>query len=140
LLKNVLILDPGPNVQFQLDPATNTITLDAIGNEDFMADCVCAGSRNTGECIKTINGVAPTSAGDFTIQPGRDCLSISGLDAGLLISDSCSAPCCGCTELDIINTALQTVRNQFTTLYAFAQRLETTADGLATVMGASPIY
>lgn len=140
LLRDVVVFEPGSNVRFRLDTDTNTIYLDAAGDEDFTAACVCEGSRSAGTAIRTINGIAPNANGDFTLQPGRDCLAITEVTNGILISDGCSAPCCGCTELDIINAALQTVRDQFATLNAFAERLETTADGLNLVVTASPLY
>lgn len=140
LLRDVIILEPGTNVQFRVDATTNTITLDAIGDSDFLADCVCEGSRSTGDPILTINGVGPNENGDFTIQPGRDCLSVDSTSNGIIISDSCSSPCCGCQELDIINTALQVLRDQFSTLNAFAERLETTSQSLNTVVTSSPLY
>ena len=140
LMRDVIILEPGSNVRIRTDLDTNTIWLDAVGDEDFMAACVCEGSRGQGECIRTINGVGPNQNGDFTVQPGQSCLEISAITNGLLLSDSCSSPCCGCQELDIVNSALQVLRDQFATLNAFAERLETTAEQLQTVVTASPLY
>ena len=140
LLRDVIILEPGTNTQLRVDVTTNTITLDAIGDSDFLADCVCEGSRSVGDPIRTINGIGPNANGDFTIQPGRDCLAVDELSNGIMLSDSCASPCCGCQELDILNTSLQVLRDQFSTLHAFAERLETTSQGLNAVVTASPLY
>lgn len=139
LLQGVVVLEAGRNVVLDVDVPENTIYIGAIGDSDFVATCTCAGDRIEGDPIRTINGIGPDVAGNFFLVPGVNCITIDGITNGLIISDTCATPCCGCPELDVINSALQYLRDQYTTLHSFAERLETTSAGLAAVIASSPL-
>lgn len=108
------------------------IRIDAITGEGLVEDCVCEGSSDD-PCIKRINGVPPTTAGDFTLV-GDDCLEISGITNGLQLKDICSNPCCGCAELEAITRDLEQFGNAATTLQNFVNRLESEVNQFSAVV------
>lgn len=140
ILQDTVILESGSNSRIRVDTDTNTIYIDAIGDDQFLEECVCEGGRQQGEPIRTINGVAPNANGDFVLQPGRGCISIDSITHGLLFADTCAEPCCGCEELDIIFQAMQTLQAQFANISGFADRLEASSAQIKTVVLASPLY
>jgi hypothetical protein len=139
IMREVVLFEAGNNTRLRPDAETNTVYIDAVGDSDFISDCVCTGTRQLGDPIRTINNIGPGPDGNFTLQPARDCLTLEPITNGLLLADTCAEPCCGCQQLDIINSALQTLRDQFATLSAVAERVETTALNLQAVIAASPL-
>jgi hypothetical protein len=114
---------------------TPTIRIDAITGEGLTEDCVCDTEPTTGPGIRKINGISPTTAGDFTII-GDDCLTISGITNGIQLGDVCSKPCCGCTELTAIVSDLERFGDNARTLEAFITRLDAEVTQFsATVLG-----
>jgi len=100
-----------------------TIRIDAIEGEGVVDDCVCEEEPPTGPGIRRINGVPPTTSGDFTLL-GDDCLAIEPISFGLQLKDICSDPCCGCEELEVIVGDLERFGEAATTLQNFVNRLE----------------
>jgi len=83
------------------------ITFSAIAGEGLNEECECD-NADQAPCIRTINGIPPTSQGDFTFV-GNDCIVIEPSDGphSLTFRDDCSKPCCGCRELDALESQLQ---------------------------------
>jgi len=100
-----------------------TIRIDAITGEGLVEDCVCEDEPPEGPGIRRINGVPPTTSGDFTLL-GDDCLAIEPIKFGLQLKDICSDPCCGCEELEAIVGDLERFGEAATTLRNFVNRLE----------------
>lgn len=98
------------------------IRFDAIDGEGLNDECVCEGDVNT-PCIKTINGIPPTPAGDFTLL-GSNCINIEAITNGLKYVDTCSDPCCGCVELEAVTRDLEKFGEAATTLNNYITRLE----------------
>jgi hypothetical protein len=97
---SVLRLRSGQNVRLRYVDQ-NTIAIDAIAGLNLVAPDSCEQLVVLGPPIKTINGVAPNADGDFTLD-GSDCIAIDPLANGLQVEDTCSASCCGCTELNAL--------------------------------------
>lgn len=100
-----------------------TIRIDAITGEGLIEDCVCEEEPLTGPGVRRINGVPPTTSGDFTLL-GDDCLEIEPISHGLQLKDICSDPCCGCEELEAVVSDLERFGEAATTLRNFVNRLE----------------
>jgi hypothetical protein len=98
------------------------IVFDAIEGEGLTEECVCEDGSDA-PCIRTINGIPPTAAGDFTVL-GDECLEVQDIQNGIRLVDLCSQPCCGCVELERITEDLEQFGNQATTLANFIVRLE----------------
>ncbi len=131
-----LELVAGPNMR--ITPITvggrQQIRFDAIEGEGLNDECVCEGDTDA-PCIKTINGIAPTPAGDFTLL-GSNCIEITGITTGLKYTDTCSDPCCGCAELEAVTRDLEKFGEAATTLNNFITRLEGQVTAMSlTVLG-----
>lgn len=96
------------------------IVIDAIDGEGLTDSCVCT---DTSTPIKTINGIPPDANGDFQFL-GNDCLEITEGDHSLEFKDTCSQPCCGCKELEVITQALEAFGEKATTIENFLVNLE----------------
>ena len=128
----------GGNIQLStISTATETqIVISALDGEGTIAECVCEGDAADIPCIKTINGISPTTDGNFNFV-GDDCITFSGVQNGLKVSDSCCTPCCGCEELETITRDLERFNAQRGALDLFLNELaaETATFG-TTVLGA----
>lgn len=99
------------------------IRFDALDGSDLTERCDCVGDDTKAPPIRTINGVPPTVDGDFSLVPG-ECIQISALTNGLSLLDTCSAPCCGCKELEAITSQLESFGDNVRTLENFGNRLQ----------------
>lgn len=118
-------LQAGTNISLQLSQISGqdpVIRIDAIDGTGFNEDCGCTDDNDEAPCIRSINGVPPDAQGNFTLL-GDDCLQISTIAYGLRLSDECSAPCCGCTELEAIMQDLEQFGDAARTLQTFVTRL-----------------
>lgn len=128
----------GTNIQLstsQTSTAT-TITISALDGEGTVTPCVCEGDAADIPCIKTINGIPPTTGGNFNFV-GDDCLTFNPITNGLKLTDSCCAPCCGCAELEAITRDLERFASQRSALELFVNQLAAeTSTFDTTVLGA----
>ena len=109
----------GSNVKLTVIPEQNAIRIDAVNTSGFSEDCDCEDAEKSSE-IKTINGI---SAKDLKIKAG-ECVKIEENKAGsLVISDTCSKPCCGCEELDFITDRLGYLETAVSKVESFAETL-----------------
>ncbi len=126
-LQGDLTLESGRNflIEYQRRSGTptdpNVISLSAISGAGLNLDCGCDESTPR-PCIKTIDGVPPNSEGDFHLD-GDECVKLDAIANGLQIKDTCSKPCCGCQELDVVKTTLQSMSAQVTALNSYADKL-----------------
>jgi hypothetical protein len=112
-----------------------SITFNAIKGEGLTVDCNCEDDDNIPSCIRTINGTHPTDGGDLSFV-GDSCLSITAVANGLQLADTCSKPCCGCTELEAVTTDLVRFGESATSLTNFLNRLEGSVNRMnLTVLG-----
>jgi hypothetical protein len=112
-----------------------SITFNAIKGEGLTVDCNCEDDDNIPSCIRTINGTHPTDGGDLSLV-GDSCLSITAVANGLQLADTCSKPCCGCTELEAVTTDLVRFGESATSLTNFLNRLEGSVNRMnLTVLG-----
>jgi hypothetical protein len=112
-----------------------SITFNAIKGEGLNVDCNCEDDDNIPSCVRTINGTEPTEGGDLSFV-GDSCLSITAVANGLQLTDTCSKPCCGCTELEAVTTDLVRFGESATSLTNFLNRLEGSVNRMnLTVLG-----
>lgn len=138
LITDTVVLRGGPNTRLSLEG--NAITVDAIGDKEFLQDCVCEGGREKGEPIRTINGQGPNQNGEFVLMPSILCMDIQPIQNGVMLSDTCSTPCCGCEELEVVNTTLNGLTSQFQTLSAMAANLQSQMSRTQEIITNSPLY
>lgn len=125
-LQGDVILQAGRN--FSLSFVTgiggepDRVVLSAIDGAGLNQPCECAENAVL-PCIKTINGIEPDGAGDFTLLED-ECLKLDAIANGLQLTDQCSKPCCGCAELAVVEETLNFVMTQANSLANLASRLE----------------
>ncbi len=105
----------------QVGSAAPQVTFSAIEGEGLNEECVCE-EEGEGDCIKFINGIPPLANGNFRMV-GNKCLEISPIENGLQLDDQCSAPCCGCEELDALTRQIDRFADGVLTLQNFASNL-----------------
>ena len=112
-----------------------TITFNAISGAGLNVDCNCVDDNTLDACIRTINGIKPDGNGNFTLV-GDDCLTLSAIQNGIQLTDVCSKPCCGCTELQAVTNDLARFGDAATSLTNFLNRLEGSVNRMnLTVLG-----
>ena len=129
-------------VQNPNEPAK--VRFDAVSNEGFSKNCVCTDDDEVAPCIRTINGIPPTAAGDFTII-STEGLAITPLSGGtggsssgngLKIEDVNSKPCCGCNELEAVTRNLSNFNDAKLLFQNYLNRLEGSVNRMSlTVLG-----
>jgi len=97
------------------------IRIDAIDGEGLNEDCVCV--DQVSPCIRTINGISPDKNGNFVLQ-GDTCVVVKTASGGLVLSNSCSAPCCGCEELEALKREMDVFGDAYATVRGFVDRLQ----------------
>jgi hypothetical protein len=111
------------------------IRFDMVNGEGLIVDCSCDQDTEEGGCIRAINSVQANNYGELELI-GNNCLSITTIENGLNLEDTCSSPCCGCVELERITEDLSQFGNQVVTLQNFINRLETVSTQFSnTVLG-----
>lgn len=123
-LTGVVSLVAGSNVRFDVTGAGTDapqVVVNAIDGEGLNQDCEC--EDDVGEPVRTINGVAPTAAGDFSVL-GDAAIAIAAVTNGIQITNTVAKPCCGCEELEKITERMELFGTAKATLEGFAQRLE----------------
>ena len=126
----------GTNIQITpvvVAAGVSKIIISALSGEGTIEPCVCEGSAEALPCIKTINGIRPTTTGDFNLI-GDDCLEITEGTNSLKIEDVCCAPCCGCTELEAITQDLERFNQQKANLEFFVSDLQSSVTGMDMVV------
>lgn len=96
------------------------IRIDAIEGEGLIEECICADELSPP--IRTINGIPPTATGDFTLI-GDECIELQSVSNGIRLLDICSAPCCGCEELEALTQELEVLGNAQLTVRNFVSNL-----------------
>lgn len=113
--------------------ADTVVRFNAISGEGTVDPCVCEGDAAPTAPLKTIQGIAPTAAGDFSVV-GSDCIDVVPIANGIRIVDKCAQPCCGPTELIAVTDDLEKLKIQATTVEGFVDQLRTSVDTMDTIV------
>lgn len=115
----------GTNVQLstitQVGMPTQII-INAISGAGLNTSCVCGSGAEQLSPILTINGIAADSTGNFRIS-GESCVTVTQQTNGIVLTNTCASPCCGCKELDALSVQLDLLSNNVTTMQNFQSRL-----------------
>jgi hypothetical protein len=122
--------------------AGNNIILQAVQATNQPTEIYIARQLNEIELpsyIKTINSVKPSEGGNIIIASATDCLKITEEANDIVISETCSTPCCGCEELAAIISNIEALMQAQTNMQVFQQALEQQLNHLTTNLAISGI-
>jgi hypothetical protein len=130
-------LASGSNFQItptrQLDGSLE-LRFDAISGAGLNDDCGCASAP--GPPILTINQMGPDSNGDFKLT-GNACINITTGQGRISVRDTCSEPCCGCAEAEVLGKELATFRDVREELRGFVLRMTAQVESFSNTVLAS---
>ena len=104
------------------EDAISRIRIDAINNPDYDEECDCEDTTVAKIPITTINGEA-SLLGEFDIESGSPCLSITTESGRIVLTDTCSKPCCGCSEQELITERMALYDATLTKLESMLQQV-----------------
>jgi len=110
----------GSNIRLTYLSAYNTIKIDAIDGEGLTEECECDPAVGNNNVVRTINGIAVE---DAQIIGDGQCVDVQTSGNKIIISDVCSAPCCGCPELEFITDSLKILESTMDNLQDYSQQL-----------------
>jgi len=119
-----VVLRPRTNFGIVAEDQSNTFIFSALNGTGLKSDCTCEGEIELGPCVRSINQVTPDSQGNIDLVEGT-CISIQAENdvAAIKISETCSEPCCGCDQLNIITTDLRDLQQGFERLDSYITSL-----------------
>lgn len=128
-----ITLIAGTNIRLGVNNGVDgpEIVFNAISGENLNAECICQ-VPETGECIRCINGVC-SDDGNFNFGQGT-CVEITPTANGLIFTDTCAQPCCGCEELDALNNQIDRFSDGVNTLQNFVTRLSSEVTQMSLVV------
>lgn len=100
----------------------NAIWLQAESKTGYERTRPCACSSAAESRVRTVNGM-PVE--EVTIVGDGNCLSVDTDNVKKLVklTDTCSTPCCGCSELQFVESAIATINRSIDTLNGYAEAL-----------------
>jgi hypothetical protein len=117
-----IVLRPRTNFAIRTSVLENSLGFSALKGTGLVADCTCEGEIELGPCIRKINGLPPDGTGNIGLAAGT-CISVDNGENTILLSDTCSSPCCGCDQLDILVADLRDLQNGFDRLDSYITAL-----------------
>lgn len=135
-LSGTVSLEAGAGSRFRVEyrDAGPVIIWDATG-EEVRQDCIC--DDTSALPITTINGLPPDSNSNISIFSTK-CGSISPVESGIKISNTCSEPCCGCRETKELQDQRQVLITQLVTLENMVNALSSQIDQLSALCATQP--
>jgi hypothetical protein len=129
-----VVIRAGTNMRVTVSEGdTQEIILSAINGEGLNEECECEGGNDPTPPIKSINGIRPGPDGSFTML-GSSCMDIQSITNGLRLDDKCAKPCCGCKELEIMTTAMESLGKQAETENVFLTNLHAAVTQLSQIV------
>jgi len=119
LYGNVRII-AGSDMSVRNDGPANAIWLQAESKTGYERTEPCACGDEATRCVRTINGMSVDSVQIIGDSP---CVSVELAGSTVKIKDTCSTPCCGCAELNFVESALAAVNKSMSVLRDYAEAL-----------------
>ena len=126
LYGNVKII-AGSDMSVRNDAPANAIWLQAESKTGYERTTPCACGNDATRRIRSINGM---SVDAVQIVADGACVEVERTDNAIKIKDTCSTPCCGCAELNFVESALAAVNKSMTVLRSYAEALSSRIDEL----------
>jgi len=110
----------GSNIKLTYLPAYNTIRVDAVNGEGLNQVCPCEATMAETNIVRTVNGIAIE---DVVIQGDGQCVDVTVSGNKVVISDTCSTPCCGCPELEFLTESMKVLDTTLANLEQYSAKL-----------------
>lgn len=122
LYGNVKII-AGSDMTVRNDAPKNAIWLQAESGTGYERTEPCKCGSAAVQSVRSINGM---SVADVRIVGDGTCLKVETNETtkAVMVSDACSTPCCGCSELNFVESAVATVSRSIATLNGYAEALK----------------
>lgn len=131
LFGNVRLI-AGSDMTIRADAPNNALWLDAESGTGYERTdkCTC-GQSEGGRVVRRINGM---DVADVVIVGDGACLTVSQQNTPptVMIRDTCSTPCCGCSELNFVESAVATINRSIAVLNGYAEKLRERVEELNT--------
>ena len=126
-----VIVRPRTNFGIRTSTTENSLSFSALKGLGLIADCTCEGEIELGPCIRKVNGLRPDLNGNIDLVAGT-CISIDAAkdDAALSLSETCSEPCCGCDQLNIVVGDLRDLQSGFDRLDSYITALASAIESI----------
>jgi hypothetical protein len=108
------------------------IRIDFIDGEGSVEACPCV-DETIGPPIRTIDGVGPNDDGNLDLL-GDACIEVEPASFAINLKDTCSKPCCGCRELEVVTQALDQLRNNVAAYENLQTRLASSVQAMDMVV------
>ena len=130
LFGNVRLI-AGSDMSIRADSDGNSIWLDAESGTGYERTDPCKCGSTDERRVRSINGMPVANVVIVGEQP---CMSVKTQTdpPAVLISDKCSTPCCGCSELNFVESAVSTVNRSISVLNGYAEKLRQRLEELNT--------
>ena len=125
LYGNVRII-AGSDMGVRNDGPNNAIWLQAESNTGYERTEPCRCGRTATRSVRSVNGM---SVDAVHIVGDGVCLGVTVTDTDekkeIKLADGCATPCCGCSELNFVESAVSTLNRSIATLQDYAAALQT---------------
>jgi len=124
-----VVLRPRTNFGIETSSLENSFTFSALEGLGLESDCTCEGEIELGPCIRTINQLPPDKEGNLDLVAGT-CISVDNGNESILLSETCSEPCCGCDQLEIFVADLRDLQSGFERLDSYITALAAAVESI----------
>ena len=124
-----VIVRPRTNFGIQSSLSENSFTFSALSGLGLETDCTCEGEIELGPCIRTLNQLPPDKDGNLDIVAGT-CISVDNDNDSILLSETCSEPCCGCDQIEIFVADLRDLQSGFERLDSYITALAAAVENI----------
>jgi len=116
VLSGQVLLTSGTNhsITATSTPQGHNLTFNAIDGGGLQAACDCS-DVELSPCIRTINSMPGDASGNISIV-GGDCIIVESSNNEVSLADSCAKPCCGCNELQVVVSDVESLTSQLGSL------------------------
>lgn len=130
LFGNVRLI-AGSDMSIRAEVGDNALWLDAESSTGYERTDPCTCGSADGRRVRTINGMPVENV---VIVGTKPCLEVTSQQEPptVRIKDTCSTPCCGCAELNFVESAVTTINKSISVLNGYAAKLQERLEELNT--------
>lgn len=96
----------GLNVRLSTSEDGKGIRIDSL-TTDLEEECDCDSEFLSPSPITSLAGILPDESGNIELIPGGENMTISGERGQIVLTDTSTEPCCGCSELEELMSGAQ---------------------------------